>query len=304
MPPTNTTPTSQQLYERLYGMTENLPQIQRLPQIQSEDVIYQDLLKRAETFRPQYEELGRLEARAYETPSTYYKDLTRRYGEGVGKGLSAQGEIASMAGNIGRQLATTDTARRIIETQRGTLSDLAKTLYATRLQDQETMIRNMELERQRRSDEMNALAQLYQFQVAKEQLDLENKRLAGGVRLGGGGGVGLGGGGGVNVVTQPTQPTPQEIIINGFDTVENENGELMFVDEYKDGKLVRRYTATEWKDLKNKQFTPIPEEQKRRLQKSEMSIKPPLRPKPTPRPTPMSSVPPMSSVLPYTPIPR
>ncbi len=177
-------PTSQQLFEEYQKLINQTPQLQPLNPVQNEGDIYSNLMRRADNFAPQYNELSRLETQAFATPQTEYQRFDRDYGNGVGKGLGMGSETNSMMQTIGGRYGTADAYRRGLESQRLSLSDLARTLAEEEATKRETDIYNQGIIRQNWQDKASGASDLYQLALAREATG----------RAGSGGGGFLGGG--------------------------------------------------------------------------------------------------------------
>lgn len=90
--------------------------------------IYSDLMSRVDNFRPQYDQLRGMEAQAYASPATSMQQYYDRYGMGGTQGPSGAAVMSSMLQNIGQQYGSADALSNAIDTQKGRIGDMARTV--------------------------------------------------------------------------------------------------------------------------------------------------------------------------------
>jgi len=86
--------------------------------------VYQNLVNRVGAFRPQYNELGQLEAQTYATAPNMLSQYYNQYGEAPGSGTSAASRLSSIMDTIGQQSGTMNAMRGSISAQQGNLKDI------------------------------------------------------------------------------------------------------------------------------------------------------------------------------------
>lgn len=84
--------------------------------------------QRVDYFRPQYQELRRLEAQALAAPAVEMANFNRQFKGGAG-GPDAMSQLASALQSMGRTQSTRDVAADVLNQSRGRIEDISNDLY-------------------------------------------------------------------------------------------------------------------------------------------------------------------------------
>ena len=113
---------SSQTYKQVQDALNSFSSYKALDQ----GAVRNDLMRRVDAFRPQYNELGATEAQAYATPANMLSQYFDTYGTQPGRGPGAASRLGSIMSSIGQQYGTADAMRNSIVGQQGRITDLVR----------------------------------------------------------------------------------------------------------------------------------------------------------------------------------
>jgi hypothetical protein len=147
-------PTSGQIYNQIQDV---MNQYNGMTPVNSGDV-YGDLVRRVDSFRPQYEEMRGAENQAYSAPGNLMKGYFDTYGMDPAAGPSAMTRLQSILGDVNQKFSNADVYGDVIKAQQGRLGDLAG-----------TVLNQYNAQRDALQNKYQMLSPLYQAALQKEE---------------------------------------------------------------------------------------------------------------------------------------
>lgn len=138
-----------------------------------QSAVTDDLMRRVDYFRPQFEELRSAEQSAFASPGQMMEQFYNRgmTGGASDTGPSAMGMYNSIIGNVGQQMGTVDTLNDILRAQQGRIGQMAQNAFDSYNTQRSGLI-----------DQRDYFTNLYQNALQREQAERARARAAAAAR--------------------------------------------------------------------------------------------------------------------------